>query len=152
MKSLQDPGIREDIGQRLRRLSADSTRLWGKMTVDRMVCHLADSYRMAVGDHKVADVSTLWTRNGLKWIVLYAPLPWPKDIRTFPELDQEVGGTKPEAFTADLDRLERALEAFLSAVNDGRCVDNPFMGKLSSWELLRWGYLHADHHLRQFGV
>ena len=152
MKSLQDPGIREDIGQRLRRLSADSTRQWGKMTVDQMVCHLADSYRMAVGDHKVADVSTLWTRHGLKWIVLYAPLPWPKDIRTFPELDQEVGGTKPEAFTADLDRLEHALEAFLSAVNDGRCVDNPFMGTLSSRELLRWGYLHADHHLRQFGV
>ena len=152
MKSLQDPSTREDIGRRLRRLSAESTRQWGKMTVDQMVCHLADSYRMAIGDRKVADTSTLWTRTGLKWIVLYAPLPWPKDIRTFPELDQDVGGTKPEAFAADLERLEHVLEAFLNAVKDGRCVDNPFMGKLSSRELLRWGYLHADHHLRQFGV
>lgn len=152
MKSLQDSAIREDIGQRLRRLSVDSARQWGKMTVSQTVCHLADSYLMAVGDHEVADVSTLWTRTGLKWIVLYAPMSWPKGVRTFPELNQELGGTKPEAFAADVERLERALEAFLTAVKDGRCVDNPFMGKLSSWQLLRWGYLHADHHLRQFGV
>lgn len=152
MKSLQDPAAREDIARRLRSLSAASPRQWGKMTVDQMVCHLADSYRMAVGDHPVTHTSTLWSRTGLKWIVLYAPLPWPKHIGTFPELDQEVGGTRPEAFAADLERLEHALEAFLDAVKEGRCVDNPFMGKLSSWELLRWGYLHADHHLRQFGV
>ena len=90
MKSLQDSAIREDIGQRLRRLSVDSARQWGKMTVSQTVCHLADAYRMAVGDHKVADVSTLWTRTGLKWIVLYAPMPWPKGVRTFPELNQEL--------------------------------------------------------------
>ena len=98
MKSLQDSAIREDIGQRLRRLSADSARQWGKMTVNQTVCHLADSYRMAVGDHKVADVSTLWTRTGLKWIVLYAPMPWPKGVRTFPELNQELGGTTTRGF------------------------------------------------------
>ena len=122
------------------------------MPVDQMVCHLTDSYRMAVGERNIDDVSTLWTRTGLKWILLYAPLPWPKGVPTFPELDQEKGGTKPEDFADDVERLEQALEGFLTAVKEDRCVDSPFMGKLSSSQLLRWGYLHADHHLRQFGV
>ncbi len=28
---------------------------------------------------------------------------------------------------------------------------HPFFGAMSRQEWLRWGYLHADHHLRQFG-
>lgn len=152
MKSLKDPAVREDIRRRLRRLSPESRRQWGRMSVDQMVCHLTDGYRMAVGERPVADVSNWWTRTGLKWIGLYAPLPWPKGVGTFPEVDQEVGGTKPESLSDDLERLERALEVFETAAREDRCVDNPFMGKLSSRQWLRWGYLHADHHLRQFGV
>ena len=77
---------------------------------------------------------------------------WRFHLSRCPGFGVHLWGTKPEAFAADVERLERALEAFLTAVKDGRCVNNPFMGKLSSWQLLRWGYLHADHHLRQFGV
>jgi hypothetical protein len=29
---------------------------------------------------------------------------------------------------------------------------HPIFGALSARDWLRWGYLHADHHLRQFGV
>jgi hypothetical protein len=28
---------------------------------------------------------------------------------------------------------------------------HPFFGPMSREDWLRWGYLHADHHLRQFG-
>jgi hypothetical protein len=28
----------------------------------------------------------------------------------------------------------------------------PLFGELTPYQWLRWGYLHADHHLRQFGV
>ena len=33
---------------------------------------------------------------------------------------------------------------------DGRC--HPIFGRLSRTAWLRWGYLHIDHHLRQFGA
>ena len=94
----------------------------------------------------------MWGRTGLKWIALYLPVRWPKGVPTFPEVDPLREGTKPEVLAADLQRLEDALDAFLDAVSQGRCVENPMMGKLSDAEWLRWGYLHADHHLQQFGA
>jgi len=30
-------------------------------------------------------------------------------------------------------------------------IARPIFGPLTRAEWLRWGYLHADHHLRQFG-
>ena len=29
--------------------------------------------------------------------------------------------------------------------------DRALWGKMSARDWMRWGYLHADHHLRQFG-
>ena len=29
---------------------------------------------------------------------------------------------------------------------------HPLWGRMSEWEWGRWGYLHTDHHLRQFGA
>jgi hypothetical protein len=29
---------------------------------------------------------------------------------------------------------------------------HPMFGDLTSWQWMRWGYLHTDHHLRQFGL
>jgi hypothetical protein len=33
---------------------------------------------------------------------------------------------------------------------DGRV--HPIFGRMSEAAWLRWGWLHADHHLRQFGA
>jgi hypothetical protein len=30
-------------------------------------------------------------------------------------------------------------------------TSHPMFGKMSAKDWMRWGYLHADHHLRQFG-
>ncbi|HEV2663419.1 MAG TPA: DUF1569 domain-containing protein [Blastocatellia bacterium] len=29
---------------------------------------------------------------------------------------------------------------------------HPYFGAMSESQWMRWGYLHCDHHLRQFGV
>jgi hypothetical protein len=44
------------------------------------------------------------------------------------------------------------LEAFLEQARAGRCRPHPIFGRLSPAAWLRWGYLHCDHHLRQFGA
>ena len=36
----------------------------------------------------------------MKWVALYAPIPWPKGVPTRPEMDQYVGGTAPFEFDA----------------------------------------------------
>ena len=152
MNSLKNAACQSETLQRIRSLSVESPRQWGKMTVSQMVCHLADGYQMATGERRVQERSSLWTRTGLKWVALSLPLPWPKGVPTLPEVDALQDGTPPGEFANDLARLERTFQALVEAASAGRCGRHPFFGALSADQWLRWGYLHADHHLRQFGA
>ena len=68
-----------------------------------MVCHLADTFRMALGQKAATAPSGTLQRTVVKWVALYAPLRWPPGITTAPELDQlgEIA-TRPTDFAADL--------------------------------------------------
>jgi hypothetical protein len=140
----------------MRRLDAvrlDSVPRWGRMSAHQMVCHLGDALLMAMGLKPVSPASGLLQRTVLKWIVLYTPLPWPKGILTSPEIDQLKGGTQPVDFAADVRQLALLLERFSTGERgraDGQM--HPIFGRMSAAAWLRWGYLHMDHHLRQFGV
>jgi hypothetical protein len=90
----------------------------------------------------------------MKWVALYLPVRWPAGIPTTPELDQAGGsGTRPADFAADVALLE-ALLTKIAAERSGRLarIDHPIFGRMSEPAWLRWAYLHADHHFRQFGV
>jgi hypothetical protein len=117
-----------------------------------MVCHLSDSFRIVSGQKLVSPATGPLQRTIVKWVALYVPLPWPGGILTRPEVDQEVGGTKPSEFAADLAELEALVALFTTreAGLDGKL--HPIFGRLSEAAWLRWGYLHMDHHFRQFGV
>ncbi len=150
-KMLGNPDDLAEISRRFGLLSEQSVRLWGKMTVNEMLCHLSDGFAFASGELEVKNVSTLWSRTAIKWLALRAPLVWPKGVPTMPEIDPQRDGTKPGEFARDRERLETGFQAFVKAASEGRCGAHPFFGALSRDEWLRWGYLHADHHLRQFG-
>ena len=153
MKSFRQPEYVSEIRQRIQALSAESPRQWGRMTVNQMVCHLADAYQTHTGDREFVEVSPLWKRMGLKWVALYGPMPWPKArVQTVPDVDPLRGGTPPSEFARDVERLEQSLGAFITGARDGRCRHHPFFGDLTPNQWLRLGYLHADHHLRQFGM
>jgi hypothetical protein len=122
------------------------------MTVHQMVCHLIDGFHMGTGEKDVSHVDRPATRTILKWYALYVPLSWPSGFPTRPELDQQRGGTRPTDFATDVARLETLLE---SVTAHGRSVEwrpHPLFGPMSEAAWLRWGYLHVDHHLRQFGA
>ena len=88
----------------------------------------------------------------VKWIALYAPVRWPTELVTVPEVDQQVGGTRPIQFATDLAELSDLLNVFTSGEVEGGSPRHPIFGRLSRSAWLRWGYLHTDHHLRQFGA
>jgi hypothetical protein len=121
------------------------------MSVHQMICHVGDAYRMAIGDYAVSMASGLPQRTIIKWIALYAPLNWPPGIQTRPEIDQQTSGTSPGDFAADLARAEAALDAFVAHAG-ARWPPHPIFGPLSEAAWMRWGYLHLNHHLRQFGA
>ena len=96
MKTLQNPRDKQQIISRLGAVRPTSSRLWGKMSAHQMVCHLSDGFRMYMGLKPANPARLPYPRSVLKWIALWAPLPWPKGFKTVPELDQQAGGTPPE--------------------------------------------------------
>jgi hypothetical protein len=153
MRSLARPADKEEILHRLRDLRPESARRWGRMSVHQMVCHLGDAFRIVTSEKTVADASSLPYRTVVKWVALYAPMRWPPDIRTSPELDQAEGrGTRPADFANDLDDVRALVERITREAGTVAWPRHPLFGGMTVGDWLRWGYLHVDHHLRQFGA
>ena len=152
MKTLARQREKTEILQRLREVRPESVRRWGRMSEHQMVCHLNYSLRMVTGEKAVSPATGLLQRTIVKWIVLYLPLPWPSGIMTRPEIDQELGGTTPVNFAADVAQLEGLLELITTRPPSFDWQLHPIFGRMSEASWLRWVYLHTDHHLRQFGA
>ena len=153
MKRLDKELDRAAVLNRLRALSPSSQRRWGKMTPHQMICHLNDSFLSVIGERELGgDKSNLLTATVVRWIALYAPLKWPHGVPTMPANDQEKGGTPPEDFQRDLDALVLVIDRVTRADRDFQWRRHPLFAEMSERDWMRWGYLHVDHHLRQFGV
>ena len=139
----------DELRRRMRLLSPDSPRRWGRMSAHEMICHLADAFRVALGEKSPSPAMNLFTRTVVKTIALHAPVPWPRGIVTRPEVDPQRMGSRPTTFEADIARLEPLIDRFLAAPLDR---SHPIFGPMSRADWLRWGWLHTDHHLRQFGL
>jgi hypothetical protein len=154
MKTLARERDYRELLHRLERLRPDSVRRWGRMTPHQMICHLNDGFRMSLGER---PVSSLGGWKGLmyrttKWMPLYAPVPWPSGVMTRPELAQELGGTSPTEFAADLAECRQLMEVIIRRDDRPPWPRHPFFGRMSRRAWMRLNYLHVDHHLRQFGV
>jgi hypothetical protein len=148
MSTFADPAARASIRERVERLTPDARRQWGRMTPHQMMCHLTDGYRMSLGERQPTSIDNFFTRAVVRRIALHTSMTWPKGVKTLPEADQERGGTKPVAWDRDREELLRKIDAFNPM--EGR--KHPIFGPLSVEEWHVWGYRHADHHLRQFGL
>ena len=153
MKSLGNESDKNALLDRLRRIRPDSQRRWGKMTAHQMICHLNDSFKSVIGERQVSvRNSHPVTRTLIRWIALYAPFKWPHGVPTMPENDQERGGTPPEEFKRDRDALVEMIQLITNQQRDFQWHQHPLFHEMSDRDWWRWGYLHVDHHLRQFGV
>ena len=152
MKTLAREVDRAEVLRRLRLVRPDSRRRWGRMTAHEMVCHLADSCRMALGRRMVSHASGVFERTIVKWLALYLPVRWRPGILTRPEIEQGLGGTCPGDFAADVVELEALLTSIATQERGLAWPVHPLFGRMSERAWLRWAYLHADHHLRQFGL
>ncbi len=149
MRSLAVPADRESILRRIASLTQSDGRLWGRMSAHQMVCHLCDAYRLPLGEKTASPATGFLQRTIVKWIALQLSLKWPKGVATRPEMEQGLGGTPPAEFERDRADLLSIVRRFCD--NAAVWAPHPFFGAMSRQEWLRWGYLHADHHLRQFG-
>ena len=150
MKTMARECDKDEIVRRLKTIRADSPRKWGRMSAHQMICHLSDSFLAVTGQRPASTASGPLQRTVVKWVALYAPMKWPHGIRTRPEVDQEVGGTRPSTFAADITQLEMLVE-LVTTRRSSFGPAHPIFGPMSETDWMRWAYLHMDHHLRQFG-
>jgi|SRR5271165_1096943 len=150
MKNLSSASGQSEILTRIGNLSPADRAKWGKMSAHHMICHLTDSYLYALGEKPASSNSGLFQRTVMKWVALKVPLSWPKGIATRPEMEQGKGGSAPVEFNQDRMALVAALNRFCDHLPQP-VLQHPIFGPMESDDWWRWGYLHADHHLRQFG-
>ena len=150
MKTLSDAACLNEILDRLKSVRPDSPRQWGRMNAHQMICHLNDSFGVAMG-RKQASRAERPYGPVMKWLALNMPMKWPQGVPTRPEIDQEKLGTAPAAFDVDVRMTLALTEEFARAPRSFTFGSHPMFGNMTEDEWMRWGYLHTDHHLRQFG-
>ena len=149
MKSLAEGGAADRMRRRLRSLCETDQRQWGVMSVAEMVCHLRESFPMATGARPTAPVHGGWRARAMKFLALRVPVQWPKDVATVPELQVGAARMRLASFAEDKASAIAAFERFLVVANNR--TSHSFFGAMEPADWMRWGYLHTDHHLRQFG-
>ncbi len=153
MKNILNIQNREELLTRINNTKETNTALWGKMSVNEMLCHLADQIRVATNQIKTKDFSNFFTRTiASKLVLLGMPAPKGK-VKTFSEIDLDKGnGTKPTSFENDRSLLKKNVSDFLE--KDNSFIFQPHSA-FGSFTREQWGriiYIHFDHHLKQFGA
>jgi hypothetical protein len=153
MKTLSQAEQQQEIDGRLMQLSPDHTARWGRMNAGAMLQHLLESFEVALGERPVQPRRSILRSPAGRWLALRAPVTWAKNFPTVPELDILRRGAPTGDFHFDAARstLITHIDRFCSCPGEHLLAEHPLFGIMSRDEWMRWGYLHTDHHLRQFG-
>lgn len=139
----------KNIISRLERLTIDSERKWGTMSVSQMLVHLNVSLEPALGlKFPKRKLIGRFLSPILKMVYLNKK-PMIKNSRT----NDSYVVTGEYDFE---DAMKKAIDMVILFHENGpeKCTvhPHPYFGKLTpeEWAILKWK--HYDHHLRQFGV
>jgi hypothetical protein len=146
-KSLSNSRARQELLDRLERLTPEATPLWGMMTAPQMLAHLADWMLMAKGELRVGAKTRPLRYPPLKQLVIYW-LPFPQGVPTAPELISR----KPLEWAIEQAAVRKHVQSFENLDPKAKWPEHPVFGKMTpkAWCVL--GYRHMDHHFRQFGI
>ncbi len=150
MKNIFNEADKNEILQRVEKLTPATKALWGTMNVAQMLAHCAHAAKLPTGEVKAKRVGFPINIIGA---LLKSRILGEGPLRKNSPTSGEIKITDPRDF-----QIEKAN--FIAAVKKlsegGEKVANaeqhPFFGKMSAKEWGRINYKHADHHLSQFGV
>ncbi|HEU4903330.1 MAG TPA: DinB family protein [Flavisolibacter sp.] len=137
----------------LESLPTEARPAWGKMTVQQMIEHFADSVRIASGKVLHADVLTPQEHLDKYRSFLESEKPFRENTVNplLPEVPAPVRNpSKDEA----LKELKEEVDFFFSVFekNNLQVTRNPVFGDLNYEQNIQLLYKHALHHLKQFGL
>jgi len=147
LKDLFDPLVKNDILDRINKLTPQSQAQWGKMNVAQMLAHLQMPIGSALGVHTLPR--TLLGRIVGRFVKggIYNEKPFKHNLPTDPSF----------VMTGHEKNFEKEKQSILALISDFKEENiknqiHPFFGKLTKQQWSKAMYKHLDHHLLQFGV
>jgi hypothetical protein len=150
MKSLYNASDAKDIIERLEKLTANTRRQWGTMSVAQMLAHCNVSLETAMGLNFPKRKLIGRLLGKLLKMKFLDSKPMVKNSITE---DHYVTIKDEFDFENEKNKAIELVKRF-HFIGPDLCTKHPhpYFGKLTAdeWAMLKWK--HFDHHLRQFGV
>ena len=147
VKNIFDPAIKQEIINRINKLTAESKALWGKMNVGQMLAHVQQPIGSAMGlfKHPRSLFGKIFGRMAKS--ITYNDKPFKRNLPT----DKSFIMTPHEK---DFEKEKQGLLNMLHGFKEENIKNDvhPFFGKLTKEEWSKGMYKHLDHHLQQFDV
>jgi hypothetical protein len=149
MKTLANETDATEIRERLASLTGEEQATFGSMTVGIMLCHVRASYDAMREKRQLTVVKKIPIPGRImKYLALKDGAKWPTGVQTTREMEPGQPGVIAGDFESDRASAIASMESFRTNAENH---PHPFFGSMTREDWLRWGYMHADHHLRQFG-
>ena len=146
VKNLFDTTVKQEIIDRINKLTPQSQRQWGKMDAGQMLAHCQMPLGVAVGKHKLKRNFFLSLIGPLFKKQLYNDKPFKRSLPT----EKSFIMTDAKDFEKEKEGLLQMINSFSESPMSGE--PHPFFGKLTKEEWSKGTWKHLDHHLQQFGV
>jgi Protein of unknown function (DUF1569) len=146
IKNLFEPSVKQEIIDRINRLTPQTQRQWGKMDVAQMLAHCQMPLGVATGKHTLKRNFFLSLIGPFFKKQLFNDKPFKKNLPT----DKSFIMTNERDFEKEKLALIEMINKFSATTMSGE--PHPFFGKLTKEEWSKGTWKHLDHHLQQFGV
>jgi hypothetical protein len=137
----------------LKQITSSTPPAWGKMTLQQMIEHFADSVRIASGKTVHTEILTPEAYLDKSRAFMMSDKPFKENTLNalMPEVPAPVRHASVEEAIAE---LQKDLAYFFTAFeqNKNLTTRNPFFGDLNFEQNVQLLHKHALHHLKQFGV
>ena len=147
VKNLFEPAVKQEMINRINKLTHDSPRQWGKMNVSQMLAHVQMPIKIAYGTHQPKGSFLLRLFGPLLKSSLWNKTPYKHSLPTDPTFVMT-------GFDKDFEKEKAELLDLVSRFDEVTITKDkhPIFGKMSkeNWSQATWK--HLDHHLQQFGV
>lgn len=148
-KSIFDKSTRNELEQRIDKISLSSPAQWGQMNAAEMLYHCKQALRIIMHAEEKHRSSTI-RQKLLKFVFLYVKNDFPKNVRTPKQIDVK----KSKVIITDIELEKRELKEVMElfSMQQNLHAAHPYFGNLNrkGWGI--FSYKHIDHHLKQFGV
>ena len=151
MENIFDAKTAQNYINRINKLTTESQRKWGKMSVDQVLAHMnvAYSFIFEPEKHKKPNFLMRWMLQNIIKKKVVSEQPYTKSMPTSPVFiiaDERNFEEEKKKLIGNIQRVQQlGKEAF-----EGK--ENSSFGKMSAKEWNNMLAKHLNHHLEQFGV